>query len=391
MTYDSIVLGLGPAGAMAAYDMAKAGLKVLAIEKARLPRYKTCGGCVAAKVDRILDFSIDEVTERVIYGAVYSYRGRNPVEIASDKPIGYMTMRDRLDALLVEKAKGAGALIHDGERAGSILVLDKGDRGDGRDRGLELVTSATSYRSRTIVGADGVNSLAARMLGGGASIRKGVALEVEARVSSAAVEKLGSLARIDFGAVPGGYGWVFPKKDVLSFGIGGMTGGGASFREHLEIYRRREKTLAGVQIERVFGHQIPLFEGGLSRLSGDNIILAGDAGGLVDPFLGEGIYYAMRSGQLAAKAILEYLNKSSELASYDRMVEAELYPDLNAALKVSRRAYSHPWLWHQLMRTNRDLLGTYYDVIRGEESYDGFLSRVKGKVAVISRIKERVT
>lgn len=377
MVYDVIVIGLGPGGAIAAYELARAGAKVLAVEKAKLPRYKPCGGCVAAKVDRIIDFSLDPVIERKVYGAVFTYRGRSSVEIVADKPLGYMTMRDRLDALLTDKAREAGTEVRDGEAAERI----RHDAG-----GVEISTSGGSYRSRVLIGADGVNSLVARTIGVGDAMRKAVALEVEAKVPEAMADAIGPTARIDFGAVPGGYGWVFPKKDTLSFGIGGLRTGEKNFRRHLDDYARKDKCLSGIKIERVYGHQIPAFEGGLPRLSGDSMLLVGDAGGLVDPFLGEGIYYAMRSAQVAAEVVHAHLNNGEPLSSYDERIRHEMYPELNAALSVSKFAFGHPWLWHQIMKANKGLLHSFFDVIRGEDRYGNFVSSMRDKVALLPRV-----
>lgn len=376
MIYDVIVLGLGPGGATAAYELARAGVKVLAVEKAKLPRYKACGGCVAVKVEKIIDFSLEPVIERKVYGAVFTYRGRSSVEIVSDKPLGYMTMRDRLDALLAEKAKEAGAEIRDGRQAERILH----DAG-----GVEIATGNGSYRGRVLIGADGVNSLVARTMGVGDDMKKAIALEVEAKVRPATADAIGATARIDFGAVPGGYGWVFPKRDTLSFGIGGLRGHGGNIRHHLDDYARKDKCLAGVKIERVYGHQIPAFEGGLPRLSDESMLLVGDAGGLVDPFLGEGIYYAIRSAQIAAEVVQAHLNNGEPLSSYDEKIRHEMYPELNAALKVSKFAYSHPWLWHQIMKANKGLLNSFFDVIRGEDRYDNFVQRMRDKVSLLPR------
>lgn len=376
MIYDAIVLGLGPAGAITAYELARSGMKVLALEKAKLPRYKACGGCVATKVDRVLDFSLEPVTERKVYGAMFTYRGKSAVEIASDRPLGYMTMRDRLDALLTDKASEAGTAVRDGEAAERIVA---------GSRGVEVITTGGSFRGRVLIGADGVNSIAARTLGVDGEMKKAVALEVEAKVPAEKADEIGRVARIDFGVVPGGYGWVFPKADTLSFGIGGLRSNGVNFRHYLDDYVKRDRCLSGIEIDRVYGHQIPSFEGGLSRLSGESILLVGDAGGLVDPFLGEGIYYAIRSGQIAAEVTRAHLNNGDALSSYDAKVREEIYPELDAALKVSKFAYSHPWLWHQIMRANKGLLQSFFDVIRGEDRYDKFVNRMRDKVALLPR------
>ncbi|MBI5682690.1 MAG: hypothetical protein HZC45_05940, partial [Deltaproteobacteria bacterium] len=104
----------------------------------------------------------------------------------------------------------------------------------------------------------------------------------------------------------------------------------------------------------------------------------------VDPFLGEGIYYAIRSAQLAAKIVSEEIrNNEVDLNRYDELVAAELYPELRAAAKLGRLVYSFPGLWYNILESEPSLMESYYDVIRGEKKYEGFYKDI------ISRIKTR--
>src|SRR6476661_775024 len=92
--YDAIVVGMGPAGATAAYELSRAGLVVLAIEKHTHPRYKVCGGGLSIRIEQLLDPAFKSVVEQTIFGIQFSYRGQNPVFIESPNPIAYMVMRD---------------------------------------------------------------------------------------------------------------------------------------------------------------------------------------------------------------------------------------------------------------------------------------------------------
>ena len=114
--HDVIVVGLGPAGSTAAYELASSGLRVLALDKEKFPRYKSCGGCISTKIERELDFDISGAVEDTVYGATFTYKSGRPVDIMSDRPVGYNVMRDRFDNLLVGKAREAGAEVIDGCR-----------------------------------------------------------------------------------------------------------------------------------------------------------------------------------------------------------------------------------------------------------------------------------
>ncbi|HEY6289268.1 MAG TPA: NAD(P)-binding protein, partial [Nitrospiraceae bacterium] len=102
--YDAVVVGMGPAGATAAYQLSRAGLSVLGLDKATHPRYKVCGGGLSARIDRILEDDYKSVVEHTISGIQFSYRGADPFFLDSSSPIAYMVMRDRFDHFLVEKA-----------------------------------------------------------------------------------------------------------------------------------------------------------------------------------------------------------------------------------------------------------------------------------------------
>ncbi len=89
MKYDVIVVGLGPAGATAAYELSKKGFKVLAIEKQRHPRYKPCGGGLTAKIGKILEQDFKSVVERTIFKVNFTYKGAGDIRAVSDQPIVY--------------------------------------------------------------------------------------------------------------------------------------------------------------------------------------------------------------------------------------------------------------------------------------------------------------
>ena len=107
-SYDALVVGMGPAGATAAYQLSRAGLSVLGLDKATHPRYKVCGGGLSARIDRILEDDYKSVVEHTIYGIQFSYRGADPFFLDSSSPIAYMVMRDRFDHFLRGESEASG-------------------------------------------------------------------------------------------------------------------------------------------------------------------------------------------------------------------------------------------------------------------------------------------
>ena len=120
--FDVIVVGAGPGGASAAHDLAKAGARVLLLEKAKLPRHKTCGGGVTYKAAQALPFDISSVVERTINTVVFSYKLARPAELRSEQPLVYMVRRNQFDNFLTAHAVSAGARLMDETKRGSMMA-----------------------------------------------------------------------------------------------------------------------------------------------------------------------------------------------------------------------------------------------------------------------------
>ena len=301
--FDVIVVGAGPAGSTAAYRLATAGASVLLVDKARFPRDKPCGGGLTTRAVRQLPFSVMPVVEDVVHAFELRLGYKRSFERASDEPLCLMTQRRRLDHFLVEQAQEAGAEFRDGTR----MTLEEADR-----------------LADVVIGADGVNGITARAVG--ADFGHGVALEGNAPLDACYRGKL----VLELGVVPGGYGWVFPKGDHVNFGVGGWESEGPRLRDHL---RRlcAEHGADHTQLQQLRGYRLPFRRAG-STVTGNRLLLIGDAAGLVDPLSGDGMYEAFVSGRLAAEAVL-----AGELETYAPRVLAELSP-LHAASWTAKYA-----------------------------------------------------
>jgi geranylgeranyl reductase family protein len=385
-SYDVVVVGMGPAGATAAYQLSRAGLSVLALDKATHPRYKVCGGGLSARIDRILDNDYKAVVEHTVYGVQFSYRGGDPFLIDSSSPIAYMVMRDRFDHFLVQKARRAGTEVHEDEQAMSYRQLPEV---------IEVITDRGRYRAKALIGADGANSVVAQQLFPGRRTRRMPTLESEIAIGQAPHYPGIGKVLIDLGATSKGYAWIFPKQERLSIGVAEFRGRIASLKKIFDRFVRDEKGLAPWQVPRPTGHPLPLFSGqSVAReyrtpggLVSGRALLVGDAGHLVDPLFGEGIYYAVRSGQLAADSILNQVHDRQRLlADYEGAVRREIYEEFRVASRMARIVYSFPRLCHRLMHRYQDIIRLYYDVLRGRETYQSFFARAKGMVK--SSLKE---
>lgn len=366
---DAVVVGAGPAGATAARELALRGVDTLLMERACLPRYKSCAGGIPVRTARALDFPIDDVIEDTVTGLRLTYRGRYGFTRWTEPPIAYMVMRDRFDHLLVQQAQAAGARLADGVTLRGI---------ERRREGFELYTSAGPVRCRLLLGADGANSLVARALGLGRGLAESVALEAEVRAPLAARAAWRGLVNLDLGYRPWGYAWLFPKAEVLSIGLVVPPRAARDLRTHLTGYLER-LGLAQAPLQRLQGHKI-LFRRGPVPIAGEGVALLGDAAGLADEFSEEGIYYAVRSAQLAAVHAARALVEGRRwLGSYERAVDRVLMPELRAARVIARLFYASlrlsPWLTFRVSRRVSYLWQALFRVMRGESTYDRELAR----------------
>ena len=377
--YDVIVVGGGPGGSTAARSCSRAGLKTLIIEKERLPRYKPCGGCLSTKTVRLLDFDLSPVIENTIYGAKFTYCSQDPFFIESRNPIAFLVMRDRFDQFLIDKASEAGTKILDGEK---VTKVEEGASGVDVES-----TTGKKFRCQYLIGADGSESMVAKSL----SLHPekndgyGVAVESETPFDSSVPFPKGELqlVHLDFGGVPNGYGWVFPKKEWLSIGIGGM------FRETKKMNPRQyfKSFLKGLdyipegKTGKVIGHLLSSFYDEDQKVSQGRFLLVGDAAHLMDPLQGEGIYYAIRSGMLAAEAILGGRKKGiAPSDSYQKAVRLDICENLKWALAFSRFVFRFTKLAYRTLKRYPELGEVYIQVLEGKETYQGFVAKVKGRM-----------
>jgi geranylgeranyl reductase family protein len=294
--YDAIVVGAGPAGSTAAYRLAEAGTSVLLLDRAQFPRDKPCGGGVTGRAARLLPFSIDPVVEHVVTHADLRLGYRRTHARGSGTPLVYMTQRRRLDEFLAERAVEAGADFRDGVRVTQVESVEEG---------VTITSDRERFEGGTLIGADGVNGITARALGLGGNRAVGVALEGNLPHEKFDATRYDGRVALEFGIVPGGYGWVFPKGDHVNFGVGGWAAEGPRLRDHL----RRLCGQHGARfehLEEVRGYRLPL-RSPKATLARGRALLVGDAAGLIDPVSGDGMYEGFLSSKLASEAALDVL------------------------------------------------------------------------------------
>ena len=303
--YDAVVVGGGPAGATAATDLARRGRSVLLLDRAG--RIKPCGGAIPPQLIR--EF---EIPDSLLVAKVTGARMVAPSARAVDMPIdgGFVGMVDRdvFDEWLRGRAVRSGAERRDGTFLGSTREPDGSVTVEYREAGARDEASTRRVRARALVGSDGARSAVARESVPGAGEVPYVAAYHE--IVRSPPEGAGGFdgRRCDVyyqgGLSPDFYAWIFPHGETTSIGVGSAQKG---FSLRGAVQRLRADTgLDGVETVRREGAPIPMHP--LRRWDdGRNVVLAGDAAGVVAPASGEGIYYAMTGGRLAAGAVDEFL------------------------------------------------------------------------------------
>ena len=359
MRYDVIVVGAGPAGSTAARECAARGLSVLLLDKAEFPRDKPCGGGVTIRAAGQLPFEITPVVERVISRVEFSEHQTREFTRTAPKKVSYLTQRSRLDAFLAERAIDAGAVFRQRE---SIRGVER------HSTHVVVRTAARSFEGRTLVAADGANGKTAKLAGLDVRLLLGLAMEGNLSPPGGVPEKWQETMGFDFGSLPGGYAWVFPKGDHLNFGLGGWRHIGPTLRDRLQqmvrSYGFDSDDLWGVR-----GYHLPLRQPG-SPLADGNVVLVGDAAGLVDPLTGEGIFASFFSGTTAAKHIAAYLgDEAPDLQGYRREVERELLPELLVSRQFHDIYHLWPGLFVGIERQTSILWKPLARLLRGEWTY----------------------
>lgn len=306
--YDVIIIGAGPAGTTAGYLLGRAGFSVLLLDRKKFPRKKACAGGITPKAMALFPFDISHFVRRVCREVKVTRPGNTSFIVKTKDPLCYITKRMDLDVYCLEKAVQSGCRFRKIDR---VIGFDQDDSGVGltvfADGKIDTV------KAGHLIGADGANSKIRRLIcGQKASILKMPALEADVYVKNAGNYPM----EFDFSRDIRGYYWVFPRKTCVNIGIFSARPNGAVNRALLKNYaveRFQTDSLTDVK-----GYPIGTSRG-RPYLGTGRVLLTGDAAGLAEPLLGEGIYAALKSGILSAQAI-EHAAGTKTLTSSDALV-----------------------------------------------------------------------
>jgi len=365
--FDTAIVGAGPAGSSAAYAMASKGYKVLLIEKASLPRYKTCGGGVVNKSMNLLPPEIQNIVER--YCSVielFDHQANLKFYKSRSYPVISMVMRKDFDFAILSLAKQQGLIVKDN----CTLIELKNN-----NEHVELLTDKGEYKTKFVIAADGASGIISKKIGMNNNCYRIPALEYEVYVDENVFNKFANKARFDFGVIQDGYGWVFPKKEHLSVGIGTLKKDKRNLNEMIEKYFNLLGLNDIKRIER-HGYFIPLNRK-RKNFSKERIILTGDAAAFADPLTGEGISYALLSGKLAADSIVEGNFEPKRVSYiYNKKVKEKILNELKYAWFLSRMIYTHSKLRTIIFNAfGSTLIDVMVDIMTGKRTYSELMTK----------------
>lgn len=359
---DVIIVGAGPSGTSAAYLLAASGMKVTLIDKCVFPRIKLCGGLLTGRSEKIFHdifkTSWNPVIEASSNGATLFKKYKYLNSFDNYRPL-YFTSRDIFDTFLLELAREKGAQIMQGNR---VVSVDQ-------DENSITLSDGKKMFADFFIGADGVMSSVANSLFPHSRDVNKLAVCLETEVPLDLTNDQIKKPEVYLDIVRWGYGWIFPKKRSLTVGVGGIKKYNPDIKKILlDLLRHRFKENLNYQIK---AHYLP-FGRYLSTPGGKNILLVGDAAGLVEPITGEGIAFALESGKLAAESIIKAANNNNPDSAY---IEYKI--EYNKLTKILKQANFIKYLFfpkttaplfYNTLRNNNAIL-RFVDIMAGDINY----------------------
>jgi flavin-dependent dehydrogenase len=269
-----------------------------------------------------------------------------------------MVTRCAFDHFLVQRAADAGTQVYDDCQVTGLTA---------QPRSITVRSAGHTWHSRYVAFADGAKGILRRQLGFTATAPHDIGLDLEVEAGEKCPWVPHTLY-IDWGSYPQMYAWAFPKAHHWSIGVKGPASQGRALVHYLRQFMQCWRLTPVPGKLPYLAHMLPTRVPGTPLVRGRALVL-GDAAGLLEPFTGEGIYYALRSAYLAADALMVASDSDTSPLSYETAIETEIMPELTGARALQQAFDAWPWLFHTLVRTHQRSWRALARILRGERGF----------------------
>ncbi|MCJ2165633.1 MULTISPECIES: geranylgeranyl reductase family protein [unclassified Pseudodesulfovibrio] len=369
-TYDTIICGGSLAGSAAGISLARQGFSVAILDRERFPRNKLCGGLLTWKSIRLLESLFGETPESLTRsGAINHTSDRYSIRTLS-QPLAegslsfpfHFVDRTLFDDLLLSRAREAGAEVF---QETPVTACDP-------IKGVVTCRDGRTFQGRYVIGADGANSVVRNSFPflDRDRIKRFMAPTIEIKVSKEALPRPLKNPELYVGFMNAGYGWVFPNRDRIIVGICGLRRNNINFsqvfKDYLDFLEIKSDAIPDLR-----GHPLP-YGNYLENPVHGVTLLAGDAGGFVEPLLGEGIFFALCTGMYAGQAVAQALTTGTHPGTAYRVrLNRYVMPELKGSNILRWTLFRGvQWFGSASLRWFIRMAGTQLgDMVHGKRSY----------------------
>jgi geranylgeranyl reductase family protein len=360
--YDCIIVGAGPAGSTTAYHLGQQGHRVLLLDQGPVVRPKPCSGALSPRVQECFDFDLTPAIDRTLRRIRYTWKLEDEVqgELTTKEPI-WLVRREVFDPFLVAQAERVGVEVQ-------AKTPVQGVQWQGAH--WQVQTPDATLEARYVVGADGATGPMADWLGfPNIKVRSAAVLVLDTEIPDAALA-----LNFEFGWVKNACIWGFPRQQGYVLGVVNFLGKGQDLEAALRTYAQG----LGLDVSggQVYTHAVKLWDGN-RPLHGQQSLLVGEAGAIVDPLSAEGIRPAIFSGVAAAQALHQALQgDDGALAQYSQTIHADWGSDFQWAQRIAGVFYRVPGIAYRVGVKRPSMTERLGQLLAGEIRYGDVANRV---------------